>query len=132
MTMERRNWSYAALTAAIAVGTIALTPAAHAAGALAAGQCGGSASVVDRPNLDDARRAALNACQGSGAKECKVVATVRKGCFVMVIDAPKACEINKFAVAETIVVAANTAIAQCYTDGGTQCMLRQAACDTRG
>ena len=111
-----------------------LVPAvqAHAAGAFAAADCGLGSGVVDAPNLDEARRIALQTCRAHDFHHnCRVVATVRGGCIVAVRDEANICFNNTFAVGQSFTISANQALEECQSKGGTKCRIATGICDRR-
>jgi hypothetical protein len=101
---------------------------AQAAGAIAIGACGTYGYAYDQKTLAEAETAALKTC---GAPECRVVATVRRGCVAFAIDAKEVCEAHGYAVAPRLAPSQNTALQQCYSHGGKTCVIRAFACDAR-
>ena len=102
---------------------------ANAAGALATGQCGAYGYAFDDATTRSAETRALRACRG---KNCRVVATIRRGCAAFAIDARNACGPHGWASARTLGVAQNAAMKSCYRFGGKNCMIRAWACDAKG
>lgn len=104
------------------------TAAVNAAGAIAIGACGAYGYAYDRPNFVQAEAAALRRC---GARDCRLVATVRRGCAAFAVDAKDLCGAHGYAVAPRLARAQNAALKQCYTHGGKDCVVRAFACDAR-
>ncbi|MFD2181207.1 DUF4189 domain-containing protein [Rhodoplanes azumiensis] len=111
-----------ALTAAIAA------PAAHAAGAIAIGACGHYGYAYDLRTFAEAEAVALKRC---GRRDCRVVATVRRGCVAFAVDAKNLCGPHGYAVAPRLARAQNNALQQCYGHTGKTCVIRAFACDAR-
>lgn len=103
--------------------------AAHAAGALAIGSCGAYGFAYDYNQLDAARAEAMRKCGASG---CRVVATVKRNCAAFAVDMRNACGSFGFAAAPRLGPAQNTALQQCYGNGGRDCVIRAFVCDARG
>jgi hypothetical protein len=99
----------------------------RAAGAFAVGSCGAYGYSYDYPELEAARRAAINQCSG----ECKTV-PVRRACAALAVDATNACGAHGYATAPKLGSAQNTALKQCYEYGGKDCMIRAWICDAKG
>lgn len=102
---------------------------AHAAGAIAVGQCGAYGYAFDYDRPADASAAALKQCSGKG---CKVVAEVRHGCMALSVDLHNACGSHGFATSRRLGQAQNTAAEYCHKFGGKDCVIRAWACDARG
>ena len=100
---------------------------AHAAGALAVGTCG--AYGYDFRKADDARVAAMRKCTGNG---CKIVATIRRGCAAMAVDAKQPCGSFGWAIDPHLGRAENLSLRRCYQFGGKDCVVRAFACDEKG
>ena len=107
--------------------------AAHAAGALAVSNCGFGSSE-DQASVDEARKWALFRCGLQRDGDCRVVATVRKGCIALVTDTSQAltCTIKAYSVGAQLPDVINEASKKCESQGGKQCQVRVAKCDTRG
>ena len=115
-------------------GLLVLTiSAAHAAGALAVANCGFGSSV-DAASVDAARKEALFRCGLQRDGDCRVVATVRKGCIALITDASQAltCTIKAYTVGPILPTVINEALKKCESQGGKQCQVRVAKCDTNG
>jgi hypothetical protein len=102
---------------------------AEAAGALAVGHCGAYGYAYDFRAADRARAAALKKCSGPG---CKVVVAMKRNCAAMAIDLKDACGAYGFASASRLGPAQNTALQQCYENGGKDCVIRAFVCDGKG
>jgi hypothetical protein len=102
---------------------------AHAAGALAIGPCGAYGTAYDYPAVEAARSEALRKCTGKG---CKVVASMKLNCAAFAVDMRNACGSYGFASAARLGPAQNTALKQCYSNGGKDCVIRAFVCDARG
>jgi hypothetical protein len=103
--------------------------AAHAAGALAVGTCGAYGYGYDFRKADDARVAAMRKCTGNG---CKIVATIRRGCAAMAVDAKQPCGSFGWAIDPHLGRAENLSLRRCYQFGGKDCVVRAFACDEKG
>jgi len=103
--------------------------AAHAAGALAVGTCGAYGYGYDFRKADDARVAAMRKCTGNG---CKIVATIRRGCAAMAVDAKHPCGSFGWAIDSHLGRAENLSLRRCYQFGGKDCVVRAFACDEKG
>ena len=119
----------AARTFAAAFILIAALGAAHAAGALAVGTCGAYGYGYDFRKADDARVAAMRKCTGNG---CKIVATIRRGCAAMAVDAKQPCGSFGWAIDPHLGRAENLSLRRCYQFGGKDCVVRAFACDEKG
>jgi hypothetical protein len=123
----RVTFGFHVLIAAMAVA--AQVAAAQAAGALAIGDCGAYGYSFDYPNLGAARAGALVRCEGNN---CRVVATMRRGCAAFVVDGHNACTAHGYAVARSLGEAQNIALRYCAQYGGRDCVIRAWACDGSG
>lgn len=106
---------------------IAGAAAAHAAGALAIGECGAYGFAYDYTQTAAASQAAVGKCAGG----CKVV-PVNRACGAIAIDGKNACHAFGYAVAHRLGRAQNMALRQCYRFGGKDCVIRAWACDAKG
>ena len=103
--------------------------AAHAAGALAVGTCGAYGYGYDFRKADDARAAAMRKCTGNS---CKIVATIRRGCAAMAVDAKHPCGSFGWAIDSHLGRAENLSLRRCYQFGGKDCVVRAFVCDAKG
>jgi hypothetical protein len=126
MTALRRTSTRIFLTGAILAAGIGLT---HAAGALAVGKCGAYGFAIDFGGPDQAQTAALGKCSGKG---CTVVAAMKRNCAALAIDGRNACGPFGYAAAARLGQAQNTALRQCYSHGGKECVIRAFVCDAKG
>ena len=101
----------------------------HAAGALAIGPCGAYGFAYDHAAAEAARAEAMRKCKGKG---CKVVASMRMNCAAFAVDLRNACGSYGFASASRLGPAQNTALKQCYRNGGKDCVIRAFVCDAKG
>ena len=101
----------------------------HAAGALAIGPCGTYGLAYDHAHADAANAEALRKCTGKG---CKVVASTKLNCAAFAVDMRNACGSYGFASASRLGPAQNSALKQCYTNGGKDCVIRAFVCDAKG
>jgi len=125
--MVSLGWIFARawIASSLMLGGIA---AAQAAGALAVGACGAYGFAYDFGQEQAARSAALGKCSGG----CKVVAAMKRNCAAFAIDGRNACGAYGFAAASRLGSAQNTALRQCYHNGGQHCMIRAFVCDAKG
>ena len=126
MTAFGRAFARIAVAGAFVVSTIGLV---HAAGALAIGPCGAYGVAYDHAGDDAARAEALRKCTGKG---CKVVVSTKLNCAAFAVDMRNACGSYGFAAAARLGPAQNTALRQCYGNGGKDCVIRAFVCDARG
>jgi hypothetical protein len=113
----------------VATLTVAQWPMpADAAGALAVGKCGSYGFAYDYGRRDAARADALRKCNGG----CKVVAEMQKNCGALAVDGRNVCGAYGFATARQLGPAQNTALRQCYQNGGKDCVIRAFVCDGKG
>jgi hypothetical protein len=104
------------------------TAASTAAGALAIGSCAAYGYAYDYPTVAEARKAAIESCDGT----CKKVVTTKKGCVAFAIDGRKPCGAHGYASAPRLGAAQNNALKQCYKHGGKDCVIRAWICDGNG
>lgn len=124
MTTFWRALLGAAAAASLLLGSMAV---GQAAGALAVGACGAYGFAYDYKQESAAAQAALGKCAGG----CKVV-PVKRACGAIAIDGHSACRAYGYAVAVRLGLAQNTALRQCYENGGKDCVIRAWACDAKG
>jgi hypothetical protein len=122
------RWAFARLLVAGGL-MVAGIAAIHAAGALAVGSCGAYGFAYDYKQEHAARSAALGKCAGGG---CKVVAAMKRNCAALAVDGRNMCGAYGFAAAARLGPAQNTALKQCYQNGGKDCMIRAFVCDAEG
>jgi Domain of unknown function (DUF4189) len=103
--------------------------AAIAAGALAVGSCGAYGYAFDYARVDAAEREAMRQCTAQG---CRVVTAMKKNCAAFAVDLRNVCGAYGFASAARLGLAQNTALRQCYGNGGAECVIRAFACDGKG
>jgi hypothetical protein len=120
--------SFARLAVAGAV-VMSAAGLAHAAGALAVGSCGAYGFAFDHSRAEAARTEAMRKCVGKG---CRVVADMRRNCAAFAVDMRNACGSFGFASAARLGPAQNTALRQCYSNGGRDCVIRAFVCDAKG
>ena len=101
----------------------------HAAGALAVGACGAYGFAYDYTQADAARAEAMRKCTGRG---CRIVASMKRNCAAFAVDMRNACGSYGFASASRLGPAQNTALRQCYSNGGKDCVIRAFVCDAKG
>ncbi|HLH93594.1 MAG TPA: DUF4189 domain-containing protein [Xanthobacteraceae bacterium] len=101
---------------------------AHAAGALAVGNCGAYGVAYDFTEVEQASAAALHQCAG----DCKVAASMRGNCAALSIDMRNACGAFGYAAAPQLGEAENAALRYCYRNGGKDCIIRAFVCDAKG
>jgi hypothetical protein len=102
---------------------------AQAAGALAAGRCSAFGYAYDDVSPEAAALRARAQCKG---RDCKVVASFRKTCAALAIDAKNACGPSGWAQAGNLARAQNVASEQCQRYGGRNCVIRAWVCDAKG
>ena len=108
---------------------LSLIGVVHAAGALAVGPCGAYGFAYDYAHHDATRTEAMRKCAGAG---CKVVASMKLNCAAFAVDMRNACGSYGFASANRLGPAQNTALKQCYSNGGKDCVIRAFVCDAKG
>jgi hypothetical protein len=101
----------------------------QAAGALAIGPCGAYGVAYDVARDVAARTAAMRKC---GRPTCKVAASLKRNCAAFAVDLRNACGPYGFASAARLGPAQNTALRQCYRNGGKDCVIRAFVCDALG
>ena len=121
-----RAFARIAVAGALVVSAIGLV---HAAGALAIGPCGAYGLAYDHAQADAAKVEAMRKCSG---KACKVVASMKLNCAAFAVDLRNVCGSYGFAAASRLGPAQNTALRQCYSNGGKDCVIRAFVCDARG
>ena len=103
--------------------------AAAAAGALAVGACGAYGFAYDYSQADAAERDAVRKCTSKG---CRVVAAMRRNCAAFAVDLRDICGSYGYAAASRLGPAQNSALRQCYSNGGKDCVIRAFVCDAKG
>jgi uncharacterized protein DUF4189 len=121
-----RAFARIAVAGALVVSAIG---AVHAAGALAIGPCGAYGLAYDHAAADAAQAEAMRKCAGKG---CKVVASMKMNCAAFAVDMRNACGSYGFAAASRLGPAQNSALRQCYGNGGKDCVIRAFVCDAKG
>lgn len=132
----REHWT-CTLNAVVAVALLLATTTlvlvtfatAKAAGVLAVGACGAYGQAYDYPTMADAEHSALAKCQGA---ECKVVATVKRGCSAFAVDGTNPCGPHGWASGPRLGRVQNDALKSCYKSGGKDCVIRTFLCDAKG
>ncbi len=76
-----------------------------------------------------AQSEAMQKCAKTG---CKVIASTKLNCAAFAVDMRNACGSYGFAAASRLGPAQNTALRQCYSNGGKDCVIRAFVCDARG
>ncbi len=66
------------------------------------------------------------------AKGCRVVTAMKKNCAAFAVDLKNVCGAYGYASAPRLGLAQNTALQQCYGNGGKECVIRAFACDGKG
>ena len=122
----RRTCTHTLIAGALLVVGITGT---QAAGALAVGVCGAYGFAIDFVGPDQAQTAALRKCSGKG---CAVVASMKRNCAALAIDARNACGPFGYAAKPRLREGQNTALRQCYSHGGKECVIRAFICDAKG
>ena len=100
---------------------------ARAAGAFAVGDCGAYGFSYDYPEAQAAQRDAKAQCAG----DCKVI-PLKRACAAFAVDGRNFCGAHGYATAAKLGAAQNTALRQCYSHGGKDCMIRAWICDAKG
>ena len=121
-----RAFARIAVAGALVLSAIGLV---HAAGALAIGPCGAYGFAFDYTRHDAAATEAMRKCAGN---DCKVVAAMKQNCAAFAVDMRNACGSYGFASASRLGPAQNTALKQCYSNGGKDCVIRAFVCDAKG
>jgi hypothetical protein len=103
--------------------------AAAAAGALAVGACGAYGFAFDHSRADTAEKEAIHKCTSQG---CRVVAAMKRNCAAFAVDLRNICGSYGYAAASRLGPAQNTALRQCYSNGGKDCVIRAFVCDAKG
>lgn len=75
-----------------------------------------------------ADRIALQQCQKSGARDCKIVASISRGCVVLATPSVPVPNHFGFGSNPSRELAASNALAQCTNGGGKDCGVRIAQC----
>jgi len=126
MMLFGRIWPRIAVAGAIVASAIGM---AQAAGALAVGACGAYGFAYDYTHGDAAQTEAMRKCSGPA---CRVVAHMKRNCAAFAVDMRNACGSYGFASAARLGPAQNTALRQCYSNGGKDCVIRAFVCDAKG
>ena len=126
--METFGWAAARMAVAGAL-VLSMIGIVHAAGALAIGSCGAYGLAFDHVGDEAARAEAMRKCTGKG---CKVVASTNMNCAAFAVDMRNACGSYGFSSAARLGPAQNTALKQCYSNGGKDCVIRAFVCDAKG
>jgi hypothetical protein len=82
------------------------------------------------PSQADAERVALQSCQVSGARDCKIVASIPGGCVALATPSKVVPNHFGYGTGPTREGAAAEALAECTKGGGIDCGLRNAACSS--
>ncbi len=93
----------------------------------AVGNCGAYGFAYDYPEAEAAKQAAIGKCEG----ECTTI-PVHRACAAFAVDAANACGAHGYATAPKLGTAQNTALKQCHSYGGKDCMIRAWICDALG
>ena len=128
-TPVMRAFVVAALMLATATLMLVTLNTARAAGALAIGACGAFGEAYDFHTVAEARKSALAKCRGN---DCRVVATVTRGCAALAVDFTKPCGAHGWGQGRELGVSQNAALRACYHDGGKECVIRTFFCDAKG
>jgi hypothetical protein len=115
------------VTAVLLTLSLPFAESAHAAGALAVGQCGAYGQAFDFAGQASATAAAKKQCQG----DCTTVSMTRS-CAAFAVDMKNPCGAHAYAVAPKISASLNAATKKCYEFGGKECVIRAWACDAKG
>ena len=100
---------------------------ARAAGAFAVGNCGAYGFSYDYAEAVAAQKHAKAQCSG----DCKVI-PIKRACAAFAVDGRNYCGAHGYATAPKLGTAQNTALRQCYSHGGRDCMIRAWICDAKG
>jgi hypothetical protein len=119
----------ATLMLAITAVMVVTFATAKAAGALAVGKCGAYGQSFDFPSISGARESAMAQCQGG---DCKVVATIQRGCTAYSVDGTNPCGASGWGKGPRLGRAQNDALRSCYNAGGKDCVIRTFLCDAKG
>lgn len=125
MIRMSRTLAVAVVVAAMAAGILS----AQAAGALAVGACGAYGFSYDYTTMDGAVDRALDECRG---RNCRIVARLRNFCAAFSIDDRNPCGSWGWASRRDLAAAQRTAIRECHSHGGRDCVVRAWVCDRRG
>jgi hypothetical protein len=115
-----------AVAGAIVLSAIGL---GQAAGALAIGACGAYGFAYDHGSAHVAQTEAMRKCSGRG---CRVVSNMKRNCAAFAVDMRNACGSYGYAAASRLGPAQNTALRECYSNGGKDCVIRAFVCDAKG
>ena len=126
--MTSLGWLLPRLAAAGAIVALAMG-LVHAAGALAIGSCGAYGFAYDYASTDAAQTEAMRKCTGRG---CRVVTHMKRNCAAFAVDMRNLCGSYGYASAARLGPAQNTALRQCYSNGGKDCVIRAFVCDAKG
>ena len=96
---------------------------------MAIGTCGAYGYAFDYSRIDAAEKEAMRKCT---AKGCRVVTAMKRNCAAFAVDLKNACGAYGYASAARLALAQNTALQQCYGNGGKECVIRAFACDSKG
>jgi hypothetical protein len=124
--MSNHGLARALVAAALLLSGVAST---KAAGALAVGACGAYGFAFDYARHDAAEAEAMRKCTGRG---CRVVTAMKRNCAAFAVDARNFCGAYGVAAASRLGPAQNTALRQCYRNGGKDCVIRAFVCDAKG
>lgn len=132
VAIATRRFALLAFGMSVLVGAARLTTdhvigEAHAAGAVAIGQCAAYGQAYDYPNELSAKAAALKQCKG----DCTAV-TMKKACAAFSVDLTNPCGPHGYAVRPKISTSLNDATRECYKYGGKECVIRAWVCDGKG
>lgn len=128
-TSMMRVFVVAALLLATATLMLVVVNTARAAGALAVGTCGAFGEAYDFANVIEARQSALGKCQ---AGDCRVVATIKKGCAAFAVDFANPCSGQGWGRGSHLGRTQNAALKSCYHAGAKECVIRTFFCDAKG
>jgi hypothetical protein len=104
----------------------------EAAGALAVSDDCRYGRSVNVATQDLARQQALDACNQTGGSNCRVVATLRTSCMAYFGDLAGSCKARGLSTQSDGLARLNEAFDKCESEGGRQCRVIAAACDTSG
>lgn len=105
---------------------LVLAAGAQAAGALAGGVCGEYGTAYGYDHLRDARRTAMDRCDGYS---CRVLVTIRGQCAAFATDRSRSCGPRGWAYAPSRAEAQDLAVRYCQDNSGYDCRVRAWVCD---
>jgi hypothetical protein len=110
-------------------GSLGAGTVAHAAGAIAVGQCDRYGYFYGAGSAAAAAGRALAICRRNGDATCHVVVTLRRRCGAFAVSGPNGCGGRGWAYAGSRVAAEAIALASCRKYGGSNCRIQAWVCD---